>query len=329
MIVRWGLSALPGLLAELDIARPLLVASGRWRGIELPVEIPAERRFHGVAGHAPPQAIAEALAAAVATGADGLLPLGGGSAIDTAKAVSIETGLPVVSIPTTYSGAELTTAYGSRDAATGLKTGKGGARTIAVLCEPLLMLDLPRAETAGTALNALDHCAEALYSARRTAEADIDALAGAALIGRWLPEVLARPHDVEARTELLRGAVHAGLALRGGMGLAHALAQSLGGWTGGPHGGFNALVLPPVLRFNADAAAEPIARLAAALQTDDAAALCEQLARLGGFERLRDLGVAEGDLDGIAAAAVEKPAARHNPRPASAAEAAALLRSIW
>lgn len=329
MIVRWGLGELPGLLAELGIERPLLIASERWRGVELPVEIPGERRFHGVAGHAPPATIAAARAAADATDADGLLPLGGGSAIDTAKAVSSATGLRVVSIPTTYSGAEMTTFFGSRDPGTGIKQGAGGAVTVAVVCEPRLTLDLPRAETAGTALNALDHCAEALYGAQRSDESDDDALEGAALISRWLPEVLAHPHDLEARTELLRGAVQAGLALRAGMGLAHGLAQALGGWTGGPHGAFNALCLPPVLRFNAAAAREPIARLAGSMGVSDAAARCEELARLGGFHGLRDLGVEEGDLPGIAAAAVQRPAARQNPRPASAAEAEALLRSIW
>lgn len=329
MIVRWGLAELPGLLRELGVARPLLISSPRWSGTPLPVEIPAERRFHGVSGHAPPAAVAAATEAARAAGADGLLPLGGGSAIDTAKAVSGATALPVVSIPTTYSGAEWSTGYGSRDPVRRIKDGGGGARTLGILYEPLLTLDLPLGESAGTALNALDHCAEALYIARRTEESDADALAGARLITRWLPAVLADGHDLAARTELLRGSLHAGAALRAGFGLAHALSQALGGWTGGSHGGFNALCLPVVLRFNAEVAAGPIARLAEAMGVPDAAVRAEELARLGGFTRLRELGVAEADLPAIAEAAVARLGARLNPRQATAAEAEQLLRSIW
>jgi len=117
--------------------------------------------------------------------------------------------------------------------------------------------------------------------------------------------------------------MHAGAALRAGFGLAHALSQALGGWTGGSHGGFNALCLPVVLRFNAEVAAGPIAQLAEAMGVPDAAVRAEELARLGGFTRLRELGVAEADLPAIA----ELPARgsvpgstrarRQRPRPSS------------
>jgi maleylacetate reductase len=332
VIVRWGLEELPSLLEEAGVTAPLLVTTPRWAAQELPVAVPAGRRFDGVLGHAPPAAIAAAAEAARAAGADGLLALGGGSAIDTAKAASAATGLPVVSIPTTYSGAEWTTGYGSRDPVRRIKEGAGGARTVAILYEPRLTLSLPLGETVGTALNALDHAAEALYVPRRSDETDADALAGARLIAEWLPRVVAAPGDLEARTGLLEGARHAGAAMRAGTALAHALAQALGGRTGGSHGGFNAVVLPAVLRFNAAAAPEALAALAGALGVPDAAGAAtraEELALLGGFARLRSLGVDEGDLPEIAAAALERPAARLNPRPATADDVLALLRSAW
>lgn len=329
MIVRWGLDELPGLLSELNVTTPLLVSTGRWHGVELPLALPESRRFHGAAGHAQRAGIEGAIAAATGAGADGLIALGGGSAIDTAKATSAATGLRLISIPTTYSGAEWTTFYGSRDPERRSKEGGGGALTAAVLCEPLLTLELPAGESAGTALNALDHCAEALYVAGRTDESDADALAGARLISEWLPAVLADGRDLEARTKLLLGSMHAGASLRAGFALAHALAQALGGWTGGSHGAFNALCLPPVLRFNAEAAAAPIGRLATAMGVTDAAARAEELARLGGIERLRDHGVAEADLPAIATAAAARHGARANPRPVTAADAEALLRAIW
>lgn len=329
MIVRWGLDELPGLLAELGIERPLLLSSPRWATTALPVAVPAERRFHGVEGHAATAGVEEVVRLAGESGADGLLPIGGGSAIDTAKAASARTGLRVVSIPTTYSGAEWTTGYGSRDAARRVKVGGSGALTVGIVCEPLLTLGLSARDSAGTALNALDHCAEALYVPRRTLDTDAIALEGAQLIATWLPRVLADGSDLEARTGLLQGAMRAGESLRAGFALAHALAQALGGHTGGSHGAFNALTLPAVLRFNDEVAAEPIARLAAALGTTDPAARIEELARLGGIHRLRDEGLLESDLAEIAAVAASRPATQQNPRPVTAADAEALLRSIW
>jgi alcohol dehydrogenase class IV len=91
----------------------------------------------------------------------------------------------------------------------------------------------------------------------------------------------------------------------------------------------NAVCLPAALRFNAEVAPEAIVRLGEALATDDAPARVEELARLGGFERLQAFGIPEADLDEVAAAIVERPGARANPRPATAEEVADLLRSIW
>jgi alcohol dehydrogenase class IV len=111
--------------------------------------------------------------------------------------------------------------------------------------------------------------------------------------------------------------------------LGHALAQALGGRYGLPHGAMNALCLPPALRFNSAVAPEAIVRFGVALGAEDAAARVEELARLGGFERLRDFGIPEADLPDLAEAAVVRAGARANPRPVTAAEAEELLRSIW
>jgi maleylacetate reductase len=205
-----------------------------------------------------------------------------------------------------------------------------GSHNAGIVYDVGLTLDLPRPETGGTALNALDHCAEALYVRGRNAEADREALRGAALISEWLPRVLTHPHDIDARTHLLEGAANAGAALGGaGLGLAHAMAQAVGGRYGVPHGAMNALCLPPVLRFNAEAAAEPIGRFAAAMGVEDAAARAEELARLAGFERLRDFGVPREELPEVAAAAAQRSGNAANPRPATADEVRELLESIW
>ena len=320
MIVRWGLEELPGLFDELGIARPFLIASERWSRLDLPAadrwsEVPSDR-IDEIAGRA--------------RQADGLLAAGGGSAIDLGKAISSVTGLPLVSVPTTYSGAEWTQFFGVRDPQRHMVGGGGGAHLAGIVYEPKLTLELPRAESGGTALNALAHCAEALYVAGKSPAGDEQALAGASLIGEALPPVLERGDDLEVRTTLLRGAMHAGAALAAaGLGLGHAMAQAVGGRYGIPHGAANALCLPPALRFNEPVAAAEIGRFADALGTTDAAARCEELSRLAGYERLRDLGVLENELDEVAEATAVRPGALANPRPASAAEIAELFRSIW
>lgn len=323
MIVRWGLGELPSLLDELAVGRPLLVTTRRWDGLGLPVE----RRFDGVGAHAEVDGVRGALAAAAE--ADGLVALGGGSAIDTAKAVSAQTGLPVVSIPTTYSGAEWTPFFGTRDSAARSKAGGTGARVEGIVYEPELTLELPPSETGGTALNALAHCAEALYAPGRSDETDRDATRGASLVSGWLPRVLEDGRDRDARARLLEGAMHAGSALTAGMCLAHAMAQALGGRYGLAHGAMNAVCLAPALRYNGGVAAAEIAELGRAMAADDPIARVDELARLAGPVRLREYGVPRDELPEVADATAERPAAKANPRPAPAAEILEVLQAIW
>ena len=322
MIVRFGLGELPEVLSALEIDRPMLVASPRWEALDLPVTPIAAWR------EVPSHRIEDA--ARDAEAANGLLALGGGSAIDLAKGISAARGLPVVSVPTTYSGAEWTDFFGVRDPDRRMKGGGAGARLGGIVYEPRLTLDLPREQTVGTALNALAHCAEALYVRGRNPDGDREALEGARRIASALPEVVREPWNLERRTELLEGAMHAGAALgSAGLGLGHAMAQALGGRYGLPHGALNAICLPPALRFNLAVAADDIARFGYAMETDDPIGRTEELARLGGFERLRDLGVPEEALGEVAEAVSARPGAKANPRPASAAEVAELLRSVY
>jgi maleylacetate reductase len=317
VIVRWSLSELRPVLDELDLERPLLVASPRWDPLDLPQaarwsEIPSDR-------------------IQVPAGVDSLLAVGGGSAIDTAHHASAQTGLPVVSVPTTYSGAEWTPSFGVRSPDRRMVGGGGGASLAAIVYDVDLTLDLPREETVGTALNALAHCAEALYARSRTDAGDACALEGAALIAETLPRVVAEPHDRAARGELLRGAAGAGEALSlSGLALGHAIAQALGGRFGLPHGAMNALALPAALRFNAPLAPEAVARFGAAIGSpEDPAGRVEALARLGGFQRLSDFGVAEDELPAVAEAAAGRAGNRNNPRPATPEEVENLLHQIY
>lgn len=311
MIVRFGLDQLALLRAELGLERPLLVTTPRFASLELPVA----RRFSGVRRHAPLDTVEEAEAAAA--GADSLVGLGGGSAIDTAKAVSARRGLPLVCVPTTYAGAEWTSYFGMRDERQRLKTGGSGARTVAIVYEPELTVTLSREESGGTAMNALAHCVEALYLG------DLEqARRGQAGIRRFLPLVLEDGDDRRARRGLLEAARYAGeaLSLRG-LYLGHAMAQALGGRYGLPHGALNAICLPVAMRFNAEVA--PLALEVVPVE------VVEELAALAGFSRLRQLGIPAQELEEVAEATAVRPGARANSRPASAEQIAELVRSVW
>jgi len=312
VIVRWGLGELPGVLKETGIERALLVASPRW---DLDVdaaahwtEVPSER-----------------IADAVAQAGDGVVAVGGGSAIDLGKAISAEAGVPLVSVPTTYAGAEWTPYFGIRDPERKMKGGGSGAHLGGAVYEPELTLSLPRKETVGTAMNAVAHCAEAMYAEGHNPAGDAHAVQGAALIGEWLPQVVERPHDLQARTKLLEGAMHAGAALGASMlALGHAMAQALGGRYGLPHGAMNALTLPQALAFNEPVAGDAIARFREELRVG-----VEELVALGDFGRLRDWSVPEADLPELAAATVQRAGAKANPRPATAADVEQLLHNIY
>jgi len=142
--------------------------------------------------------------------------------------------------------------------------------------------------------------------------------------------VVGLPQDRQARTKLLAGADVAGHALGlAGLGLGHAMAQAIGGCYGLPHGALNAICLPAALRFNEPVAGEEIRRFAEAIGAEDPVPRVRELARLGGFERLRDLGVPEDDLSSLAEATASRRGAQANPRKASPAEIEELLRSVW
>jgi maleylacetate reductase len=312
VIVRWGLDALPEVCAEAGVTSPLLVASARW---DVPID--AHARWSEV----PSERVDEAAAQA----GGGVIAVGGGSAIDLGKAISAAADVALVSVPTTYSGAEWTTFYGIRDPERKMRGGGAGAHPAGIVYDAGLTLDLPRETTVGTAMNALAHCAEALYVRGHNKDADEHALAGAKLIGEWLPRVVDAPRDLEARTELLRGACHGGAALGGsGLAIAHAMAQAIGGRYGLPHGTLNGICLPPALEWNEQWAPDAVRRFREAVGRD-----VTELTALGGITRLRELGVPEEDLPELAAAAAARPGNQANPRPATASEIEQLLRSVW
>ena len=255
---------------------------------------------------------------------------------------------PVVAIPTTYAGSEMTPVYGVTH------TRENPPRKVTVndpriapklvIYDPRLTLDLPPEMTASTGVNALAHCIEALYSITRHPLSTAAALGGMRCIVRALPRCYAAGGDLDARTDMLIGAHLAGTALASvSMALHHGLCHVLGGTAGVPHGIANAIVLPHAMRFNADAAAwGPQAAEAMSLPADRlhpiaaAQAAAQSVSDLVGQmnlpQRLRDAGVAlrEADLPRLAELAFQNRAVRNNPKPiADPAQIEVLLRAMW
>ena len=321
--------------------------------------------YEHVQPHVPDFQVAEAVELALELEADAIIGLGGGSAIGMAKAASFtleerRTGkparagfateqplVPVIAIPATYAGSEMTPTYGI--------THSGGETThkvtvtdvkIApklVVYDPLLTLDLPPALTASTGINALAHCIEALYSITRNPLATAAAGAGARTIAISLPRCFARGDDVQARTEMLSGAYLAGAALSSvTMGLHHGLCHVLGGSAGVSHGIANAIILPHAMRLNLDATASQLVPIAEAMGVtltgrnvevavgEAIEALYAMIGQMKLPQHLRDVGVEERDLPRLAQIALQSAAVRNNPKPVTeAAQIESVLRAAW
>jgi len=274
--------------------------------------------------HVPREVAEGGLAAARAADADGLVAIGGGSAIGLAKYIARDTGLPIVAVPTTYSGSEATPIWGMSEG-----DRKNTGRDVKVLprvilYDPQLTLDLPAAVTAASAMNAMAHCISALWIPERTPVNVAFSTEAMRRFGHYLPRAVAHGQDIEARSECLIASWLAGTLLNAGTGLNHKLAHVLGGY-GLPHAETHAVLLPHTTRFNLCAGGDAPERLAETLQSaDPAGALDKMLAAFGIARGLRQLGFDEAKL----ADASVQIAALHlkEPRPVSQADAEKMLR---
>jgi maleylacetate reductase len=261
--------------------------------------------------------------------ADGCVAVGGGSAIGLGKAVALERALPVVAVPTTYAGSEMTPVWGLTEDAVKRTGREQRVQPVAVVYDPSLTLSMPAELTATSGMNALAHAVEGLYAPDASPVTSLMAEEGARAFATALPALATDGTDLEARAEALYGAWLCGSVLGSTtMGLHHKLCHVLGGTLGLPHAATHTVVLPYVLAFNAPAVPEAAAALARALGTDDPArALWDLAGSLGTPRALRELGMVEGDIGRVVDLAVASPYA--NPRPVGADDVEAVLRAAW
>jgi maleylacetate reductase len=327
------IAQLPAELDRLGATRALVLSTPEQAASVRRVAASLGSRAAGVydkaAMHVPLEIAEDARRAARELGADCCVTVGGGSTTGLGKAIALVSSLPIIAVPTTYAGSEMTPIYGLTEGGT-KKTGRD-ARVLPkiVIYDPALTLTLPPALSAASGMNAVAHCVEALYAhdanpiISLTAEEGIRALAAA------LPVIVNDVSNMEARSAALYGAWLAGVSLgSAGMALHHKLCHTLGGSFNLPHAETHAIVLPHAARYNRDAAPEAMARVARALGAQDApTGLYDLEVKLGMKMRLSQIGMSEADLARAARIAVESP--YPNPRPVDYAGVLALLRDAF
>jgi maleylacetate reductase len=329
-----ALATLPDEVAGFGLRRVLVLCSPEQENTGRMVTAALGERAAGVLPearmHVPIEVAHRAQELADELGADGCVAVGGGSAIGLGKAVALEHGLPMIAVPTTYAGSEMTPIWGLTEG--GVKRTGRDPRVlpISALYDPELTLTLPAGLSATSGVNAIAHAVEGLYAPDASPIVSLMAEEGARALAAALPAVVADGTDMEARSEAQYGAWLCGAVLGSTtMGLHHKLCHALGGTLDLPHAQTHTVVLPYALAYNSAAAPQAVAALSRALggMPHPASQLWELAGRLGAPRSLRELGMNEKDIPRVAALAVAHPYA--NPRPVTQDGIEILLRAAW
>jgi maleylacetate reductase len=314
-----SLEQLPREVEHLGAHRALVLSTPEQREAAARVTAPLGDRVAGIYDravmHVPIETAQEARAEAERLGADCCIAVGGGSTTGLGKAIALVSELPIIAIPTTYAGSEMTPIWGLTEGQV-KKTGRD-RRVLpkTVIYDPTLTVTLPAALSGTSGLNAMAHCVEALYAPDGNPIISLMAEEGIRTLAEALPVIARDTTNIEARSQALYGAWLAGASLGAvSMGLHHKLCHTLGGSFNLPHAETHTVMLPHVVAYNAAAAPEAMGRVARALGADDpAAGLFDLAVSLGARMALRDLGMRAEDLDRAATLATANPYG--NPAP--------------
>lgn len=337
MRVRFGtgtLSQLPEELDRIGMRRALVLCSpGQEAAAEHVAEILANRcvgvRADAVM-HVPAEVAEQTAAAATAANADGCVSVGGGSAIGLGKALALRHGLPIIAVPTTYAGSEMTPVWGLTS--NGRKETGRSASVLprSVIYDPELTTGLPVGMSVTSGMNAMAHAVEALYAPDASPIISLMAEEGVRALATALPSVVADPTDIDARGDALYGAWLCGATLGATtMSLHHKLCHALGGMLNLPHAETHTVVLPHALAFNEPCAPAAVAALSRALPGEGTPAVRLSLLaeRLGAPRSLAGLGMSEADIGRIVNEVTGRPYS--NPRPVTAEAVQELLEAAW
>jgi alcohol dehydrogenase class IV len=279
--------------------------------------------------HVPIETAEDARRVAESLGADCCVAIGGGSTIGLGKAIALTSDLPILAIPTTFAGSEMTPIYGLTEG--GQKRTGRDLRVLprTVIYDPVLTLTLPAKIAGPSGMNAIAHSVEALYAQDANPIVSLMAEESIRALAASLPQVVAAPENLEARSDALYGSWLAGACLGTvGMAIHHKLCHTLGGAFNLPHAEMHTIVLPHSVAYNREAAPEAMRRIARALDVHDAATGLYDLARsIGAPLALKDIGMPEAGLAHAAQLATENP--YYNPQPIELEPILELLRRAW
>ncbi len=333
--VVFGMGSIARLAEEIDMLgakRALVLSTPSGRAVR---EVAASlgQRLAGIYDkavmHVPIEVAEDARRVAKELGADCCISVGGGSTTGLGKAIALTSGLPVIAVPTTYSGSEMTTILGMTEG--GMKKTLRDPKVLpkTVIYDPGLTLGLPVNISVASGMNAIAHCVEALYAADGNPINALQAEEGIRALAAALPRIVKSPQDCEARSDALYGAWLAGVAFAtAGMGLHHKLCHVLGGAFNLPHAQTHSIVLPHAARYNRGSAAQAMKRIARALGAPDAPRGLYDLEKGLGLElRLSAIGMPAGGLERAARIATESP--YPNPRPVEYAGVLSLLQDAY
>ena len=284
--------------------------------------------FSEAAMHTPVEVTERALQAYAAMGADCVIALGGGSTVGLGKAIAYRNNAPQLVIATTYAGSEVTAILGQTE--NGVKTTVKHESILpeVVIYDAELTLGLPVSTSVTSALNAMAHALEGLYAQERNPITALMAVEGIGVLKEALPIIVQQPENLEARNNALYGAWLCGTVLGTvGMALHHKLCHTLGGSFNLPHAETHAIMLPHTMAYNAQAAAEMLAPAAELFAGDLGGGLYDFAQNLQAPLALKELGLAEADLDKVADLAVQNP--YWNPRPVERQALRELLQRAW
>ncbi|HEV3382220.1 MAG TPA: maleylacetate reductase [Trebonia sp.] len=319
-------------VGRLGATRVMVIASRRDTELAgvITADIAVARRHDEVVMHVPVEIAARAREAAKESGADALVSVGGGSATGLAKAVAMTTGLPIIAVPTTYSGSEATAVWGLTEG--GRKTTGSDPKVLpkVVVYDAILTLSLPVDMSVASGLNALAHSIDSMWAPNADPINTALAAEGIRALNAGLPKVAGNPNDLAGREEALYASYVSAVAFASaGSALHHKICHVLGGKYNLPHAQTHATVLPYVLAFNGPAAQVAEARISGSFGSGSALEGLQRLrAALNAPRALADYGFAEADIP-AAAAAILPAVPASNPRPVTAADLESLLRAAW
>jgi maleylacetate reductase len=286
-------------------------------------------RIDDVRVHVPIERAEAARDLARESGADAIVTIGGGSATGLGKAVALEQPLPILAVPTTYAGSEMTPVWGITEGARKQVGRDPRVQPRTVVYDPVLTLTLPASVAGPSGMNALAHCAEALYAAGASPIASLMAESGIRALSTGLPRVVTAPDDLDARGDVLAGAYLAAAAFASaGSGIHHKICHVLGGAYDLPHAEMHTVILPHALALVSPSEPEAMARMGSAMGDSDVPAAVFDLAvALGAPTSLREIGLPLDRLDEAAGLIVDAiPGA---PKPVDVPAIRALLADAF